>query len=232
VRGGGKLLVSGAKPFERFGGEFLGAHAGRLVANAVYHVPAADGTVPIISDPWRLIDATSARSLGPIGTSPLRDDRLLPHPAATLNRVGRGAVAYVPCNVFRDFTASRYPLARVFIHDVLRALAGPMAIEVEAPACVDVVLRRQGPRRIVHLINRSSGLPSLPNSGVIDEIPPVGPVTITMRLPAKPKNVYSAFEEAASTVRSVYKAVDKGGQLTVHLPTVHIHAAVVVEEQG
>ena len=230
VRGGGKLLVSGAESFDRFGGEFLGVKEGRLVANSVYHVPAADGTVPILSDPWRLIETTSARSLGPIGTTPLRDDHLLPHPAATLNRVGRGAVAYVPCNVFRDFTASRYPLARVFIHDVLRALAGPMEIEVNAPACVDVVLRRQGARAIVHLINRSSGIPSLPNSGVIDEIQPAGPVTITMSLPGKPKNVHLAFEDAA--VKWACKDGPKGGQLSVDVAAVHIHAAVIVEAKG
>ncbi len=122
--------------------------------NVVYHVPAADGTVPIFND-WRLIDLGGAKSLGLLGTTPLRDERLLPHPAATLNRVGRGAVGYVPCNVFRYFAASRYPLLRVFLGDVMRALAGRMEIEVEAPTYVDVVLRRQGSRRIVHLVNRS-----------------------------------------------------------------------------
>jgi len=227
VRYGGKLLVSGADSFDRFGSEFLGAHGGRLVASAVYHVPAADGTISVFSDPWRLIDGTTARSLGRIGKTPLREDQLLPHPAATLNRVGRGAVAYIPCNLFRDFAASRYPLARVFIHDVLRALAGSMEIEVKAPSYIDVVLRRRGATRIVHLINRSSGLPSLPNSGVIDEIPPVGPITITVSLPRKPKNVSLAFEDAA--VKWAYQGGEKGGQLKVDLAAVHIHAAVVVD---
>ena len=117
---------------------------GRLVEKAIYYVPAADGTVPISQRPWRLVETGKAESLATLGTTPLRDEQLLPNPAATLNRVGRGAVAYIPCNVFREFTASRYPPLRVFLHDVLRALAGPMEIEVGAPTCVDVVLRRQG----------------------------------------------------------------------------------------
>ena len=78
----------------------------------------------------------------------------MPHPAATLNRVGRGAVAYIPGNLFRDFRHVRLPLVRAFVRQVLRALAGPMEIEVTAPTCLDVVLRQQGARRIVHLINR------------------------------------------------------------------------------
>ena len=196
ARNGGKLLVSGAEVFDRFGSGFIGAKGGRLVKNAVYHVPAADGTVPIQSN-WRLIELSGAKSLGLLGTSPLRDERLLPNPAATLNRVGQGAVAYVPYDIFRYFAAGRYPLVRAFLSDVMRALTGRLDIEIEGPTYVDVVLRRQGAKRIIHSINRSSGLPSLPNSGVIDEIPPVGPVTVRMNLPKKPQKVFLAFEEAA-----------------------------------
>jgi hypothetical protein len=35
------------------------------------------------------------------------------------------------------------------------------------------------------LLNRASGIPNLPNNGAIDEIPPVGPITVRMRLPVK-----------------------------------------------
>jgi len=227
VSAGGRLLVSGARACERFGEEFLGVKAVKLVDKAVYHLPAADGTVPILSAPWRLVETATAKSLGSIGLTPLRDEQLLPHPAATLNRFGKGAVAYIPCNVFRDFNRSRYALTRVFVHDVMRALAGRMAIGVKAPACVDVVLRRQGGKRIVHLINRSSGIPNLPNSGVIDEIPSVGPVAITIELPGKPRKVRIAFEKAE--IKAKYAAGRKGGIIRVSVPTVRIHAAVVVE---
>jgi hypothetical protein len=227
VGGGGRLLVSGAGALDRFGVEFLGVNEGALIAKAVYHVPAADGTVPVLSAPWRLVQTTSATGLGLLGATPLRDEQILPHPAATLNRVGRGAVAYVPCGIFRDFTRSRYPLARAFIHDVVRALAGRMAIRVKAPSCVDVVLRRTGTRRIVHLINRTSGLPNLPNSGVIDEIPLVGPVVMALDLPRKPGKVRLVFEKTA--LNWSYAPKRKGGVLRVTVPTVHIHAAVVVD---
>jgi len=227
VKAGGRLLVSGAKAGERFGEEFLGVKAGQLVDEAVYHVPAADGTVPILSAPWRLVETATAKSLGAIGVTPLRGEQLLPHPAATLNRVGKGAVAYIPCSVFRDFNRSRYPLTRIFVNAVMRALAGRLEIEQKAPSCVDVVLRRKGGKKIVHLINRSSGIPNLPNSGVIDEIPSVGPATITLKLSGKPRKVRLAFEKAA--IRWKYVAGRKGGLLSVYVPTVHIHAAVVVQ---
>jgi hypothetical protein len=227
VRAGGKLLISGTAAFDRFGGPFLGVKGSR-VATGTYFLPAADGVIPICTN-WRLLDIGEAKSLAKLGTTLFRDEQLLPNPAATLNCVGRGAVGYIPCNIFREFTANRYPLVRVFVADVLRALAGKMEIAVDAPTCVDVVLRRKGAKRVVHLINRSSGIPNLPNSAVIDEIPPVGPITIAMDLPRKPKKVYLAFEDSA--VKWDHAPGQNARQLKIDVATVHIHAAVVVEEE-
>jgi hypothetical protein len=227
VEAGGKLLVTGAHAFERFGGKFLGVGAGQLVDQAIYHVPAADGMVPVSSSPWRLVKAGKAQVLARLGATQLRDEQLLPPPAATLNRVGKGAVAYLPCNLFRDYSANRYPLIRDFVHEVVRALAGRLEIEVQAPPSVDVVLRRQGARKIVHLLNRSTGIPTGPSSGVVDEVPPVGPVTLRMKLAHEPTQVSLAFEKAALTWK--YTAGRTGGILKVEVPAVHLHAAILVE---
>ena len=83
---------------------------------------------------------------------------------------------------------------------------------------------------MVNLINRSSGIPNLPNSVVIDEIPPVGPVAIRMSLARKPKGVSLAFEKAA--VNWDYTSGQNGGQLKIDVAAVHIHAVIVVEEDA
>jgi hypothetical protein len=227
VAAGGRLLVTGAGARERFGEAFLGAREAGVAEKAALHVPAADGTVPVWSERWLLAETTTAKSLAPLGLTPLSGEQLLPHPAATLNRVGKGRVAWIPGSIFRDFARSRYPLVRAFIGSVVRALAGRLDIEVRAPACIDVILRRKGERRIVHLVNRSSGLPNLPNSGVIDEIPPVGPVLILMGCARKPRKVRMAFEEGR--LKSAYTPGANGGRLRLVIPSVRIHAAVVVE---
>ncbi len=56
----------------------------------------------------------------------------------------------------------------------------------------------------------------------------MGPVSIMMSLPEKPKKVHLAFEEAAVTW--AYTSREEGGQLKVDVAAVHIHAAVIVEE--
>jgi hypothetical protein len=226
VERGGRLLVSGAKSWERLGGHFLGVTAGKLEPARAYHVPAADGAAPLYSDPWRLVELSGARSLGHLGTSPLLDERLLPHPAATLHKVGRGAVAYIPGNVFRDFNHNRYPLTRSFVGAVMKALAGRMDIEAKAPMGVDVVLRRKGGRRIVHMINRCSGIPNQPHNGAIAEVPEVGPIQVRMKLERRPRKVRMALENTQLVWK--YRKFGLGGVLTAEIPRFRIHAALVI----
>jgi len=227
VRDGGRLLVSGAAALDRFGARFFGVSSGKVEQEVRYHVPAADGSVPIFSEQWRLAKPTSARAFGRLGTTPLLDERLLPYPAATLNKVGRGIVAYVPFNVFRYFDRSRYPMVRAFVGELARALAGRQAIHVEGPACVDVVLRTKGGKSIIHLINRASGIPNKPNDGSVDEIPAVGPVRVEMSVAQKPRKASLAFEDG--TFGWKYVAGRRGGKVIAIVGQVHIHCAVVIE---
>ena len=223
---GGRLLVTGCEAPRRFNDDFLGVRPASVTEGAVRHVPAAGAAVAAWSSRWVLAEPVSAKPMGRLGTTPSLDEKLLPYPAAFLNKVGRGAVAWIPFNVFRDFERNRYPLLREFIRAVIRPLARGLAIEVKAPACIDVILRRTAGRMIVHLVNRSTGIPSLPNSGVIDEIAPAGPVTIKLRTAAAPRGIRCAFEDA----RLVVKKGARGSPLLITVPRVHIHAAVVMEE--
>jgi hypothetical protein len=136
--------------------------------------------------------------------------------------VGQGAVAYIPADVFNDFNHNRYPLTRLFIENVVESLDAYLDIEVQAPVAIDVALRRKGDSRIIHLINRGSGIPNTPGNGAIDEIPRVGPITIKVDTEMAPAEVTAAFEPLALKWR-----VEKG-KLVIHIPSVHIHAAVVI----
>ncbi|MCX6968569.1 MAG: alpha-L-fucosidase [Verrucomicrobia bacterium] len=224
VRGGGKMIVTGAESFGRFGSEFLGVTAGKVESDATYYVPATDTATPLFSKTWRLVKLTTAKPLGFLGRTAVRDAELLEHPAATLNRVARGAVAYIPADVCRDFEHNRYPLIRAFIGEVTRALVGKLPISVQTPVCVDVALRRQGARTIIHLVNRASGIPNQPNNGAIDEIPSVGPIVITVKTAKPPASVRTAWEGKKP------RWTHKGQTLTITLPCIHIHEAIVISQ--
>ena len=132
-------------------------------------------------------------------------------------------MTYIPGNIFRDFERNHYPLTRVFVGEIVRKLTGRLDIEVKAPICIDVALRKKGQRKIIHLVNRASGIPNQPNDGAVDEIPSVGPITITMKAAEEPRKVWLAFDKGE--IAWEYGS----GKLTITVPYVHIHAAVVVE---
>ena len=224
VTQGGKLLVSGAKAYQRFGSAFLGARGGKRHKKATYFIPSGNGMVPVFSEHWRMPQPTTAQPFGHLGTSSLTDDRLLLSPAWTLNQVGQGAVAWIPYAIFRSFERNRYPGVRQLIGEVTATLAGRLPIRVSAPTCVDVILRKKEGSTLIHLINRSSGLPNVPSSGVVDEIFPVGPVGIEIDTPTAPAGVTLAFEDAP--LNWAYSS----GCLRISLERVHIHAAVVVKD--
>jgi hypothetical protein len=224
VENGGNLWLTGSDGFDRFGEKFLGFRSVEVQDEKSYAVPAADGEVPLYSKRWRLGAATTGESLGDIGRGCRLADRLLPHPVAVVNRVGRGQVLYMPANLFRDFAHNRYPLTRRFIGTLAERLLPAPVIRAQAPACVDVALRRRGTTTFIHLLNRASGIPNLPNNGAIDEIPMVSPVRVTLRLPAKPARVHCELADGKLDWEW------RDGVLTVTLATVHIHAAITVKE--
>ena len=223
VADGGRLRVSGAESHGRCGADFLGVTAGEVRPKATLHVPAEEGMVPLYSESWRLPVATTARVISHPGHTQSPDADLLTSPAFAINRVGRGRVGYLPAAVFRDFAHNRYAMTRAFIGACARALIGRLPLGIEAPVGIDAVLRRKGRRLIVHLINRTSGLPNQPNAGAIDAIPRVGPVRIRMKLAAKPRSIRKAFEpgDMAWTATS--------SLLRITLPSVALHAAVVID---
>jgi hypothetical protein len=223
VADGGNLLLTGSELYDRLGEAFLGFRSREVQTEKTYAIPAADGEVPLYSKTWRLGEPMTGEAFAPLGEGCLLEDKRLPHPAAVINRVGKGQVAYVPADLFRDFNHNRYPLTRCFVGSLAERLLPDPDIRVHAPVCVDVALRRRGATTFIHLLNRASGSPNLPNNGAIDEIPAVGPVRVTMRLPARPASVYGDLEEGQLDWNW------RDGVLTVTLATVHIHAAITVK---
>jgi hypothetical protein len=223
VENGGKLIISGYESYKRFGSEFLGVTEGKVEDDKAYHVSAGKDTVTLYSKKWHLTEAVSAKGFGTVGKTPLVDDMLLPNNAYFVNKRGKGAVAYIPANVFKDWHFNRPPELRIFINEVVRRLVPKFNIEVMAPLCIDAVLRRKGKSTILNFINRSSGVPNYPQNGFIDEIPLMGPIEVTMKSDKKPVSVTLPL----SKVKPQWNW--KKGEVKILVPCVHIHEVLVVQ---
>lgn len=155
---------------------------------------------------------------------------MTPNPAATLNGVGEGAVAWLPCDAFAFFERSRYALLREFLSNALDALGGRREVTIKAPLAIEPIFRRRGTTRIIHLINRSSGVGTGPNDYAIEQIPPAGPVELSLHLKMRPLSVVAAWE--AGNLSWDWIPSSEGGIAVIQLDRVRIHEAIVVETQN
>ncbi|MBS1370001.1 MAG: hypothetical protein HPZ91_08625 [Lentisphaeria bacterium] len=224
VAGGGRLVLTGSELFDRFGAAFIGAESVRTDKDAVWFLPdGSDGAVPLFSRTFRLLEAKEAEPVGELYRQGRVGDDGSGFPAATVHRNGRGVVAYIPAAICRDFEFNREVGIREFFGAVMRAAAGEMAIELDGPSWIDLSLRRSGDELQIHLINRSTGIPNLPNQGVAAEIPPSGPLTLRLRTEHRPASVQGAWERLPGLEWEW-----RGGLLTVRLPELRLHEAILV----
>ncbi len=223
VQAGGRLLVTGSACFDRFGSQVLGATTERVEAEATYTARYAEADCPIYSREWRLLVPTTAEVVDVVAKGCFLEDTTTSYPVAITQAYGDGTILYIPADIFQDFRRNRYPQSRELVGCFVNRLAGRMDIRVTAPPSIDVAFRKRGNETIIHLLNRGSGIPQQPNNGAVDNIPTVGPISVTLRRDSWPTDVSAVFEGATLTWDFV------GGELTINVSQVHIHEAVVIE---
>jgi hypothetical protein len=237
VRNGGKLLVTGTEIYDTLGPEFLGVTNVAVCAEHSYHLSGGGERFPLSSSgqqggawtkvpifPWRDVLPTTARGIAPVTTT-LFDEDEAPYFGATINQIGKGAVAYIPCDIMTYYYNSRYTPVRTFIADVIAALDPEFPVHIQAPAAIEPVLRSKNGKQYIHLINRASGIPVFENVRGSDGVPPVGPISIQMECSEAPKSVQLRFESGAAD----WNYDKNAGRLTVRIPSVQIHAALEIE---
>ncbi len=149
------------------------------------------------------------------------------HPGITFRRVGKGAVSYIPFDIFHAYHAKNvWPLKRV-VSSLIRKLSPDFPIRLESPAWLEVALSKQatasGSRTIVHLVNHHGNRPADGNDLCIEETLPVRDVVLTIRMEKKPEKV--TLEPGGATPEWRHES----GQVKIEIPEVEIHTAVVFE---
>ena len=150
-------------------------------------------------------------------------------PAVTLH----GRLAYVAYPIFRMYGAVGQPLYRHVIRGLLSRLLPDPTLTTTLPTAGRASLTRQPGRHILHLLCgfpqiRGKALPTVGGTRLmemIEDIPALGPVSATVRLPHTPSRVYDAM-----TGDAVPATDNRDGTCTVTLPGLHIHRAVVFDD--
>ncbi|MBM4156422.1 MAG: hypothetical protein FJ221_15540 [Lentisphaerae bacterium] len=107
--------------------------------------------------------------------------------------------------------------------DALRRMLPEPVVRVDGPGSVDVSPRRLGGRFMVHLVNTGGPHANAPDGGIRD-IPPAGPLTVSISLSRAPKSVTA---QPGGTTLPVRWA---DGRATVTLPRLDVHTILVVAD--
>jgi hypothetical protein len=152
-------------------------------------------------------------------------------PAVTL----KGGVAYIAYPIFGIYHAMGQPLYKYVVRGLLGQLLPNAVLSTDLPSAGRATLTRQTEqnRHILHLLYgppqvRGKAVPN-GESGfrvmeMIEDIPPIGPVKATVRLPRSPSRVFDAV-----TGQDVVWTNGADHEIEVTLPRLHIHSALVFE---
>lgn len=147
----------------------------------------------------------------------------------------RGRVAYIAYPIFDMYQAMGQPLYKYVVRGLLnRLLPDPMLVtDLPSAGRATLALQQDRKRHVLHLLY---GPPQVRGKRVpdgdggfrlmemIEDIPALGQVSATIRLPNPPTRVYDVL-----TGEDVAWSEGEGGTVQVTLPRLHIHAAVALE---
>ena len=155
-----------------------------------------------------------------------RDDLAGPaSPAAAITPYGAGRIAAVFMELGERYRTARTSVVRDFLGALVAELFPHPLVSVTGSHFVDVVVTRNHGKLTVNLLN-TAGPHHDPSVYVYDEVPPLGPLTIRLRLPEAPTAI---TRYPAGEALSIHYA---NGIAEVTLPRLEIHDVLVVEGGG
>lgn len=226
VEGGGRVVLSGSfVAGDPALAELAGVAPRGETLSGYYYLPA-DAESSQIKGPWQPVTLKGAKEFSGLLATPEAGD-FAGTPAITVRALGKGQVAVIHGAAFAAYTRDRSPQLGRSLRTLFRTLwPNPMVlIDSVGNGILTSNLRKQDSRYIVHLLNRT--ITSQRETTVrrhVEHLPPVGPVKVKMQLANRPTRVVCEPADAAQPVWEWSK-----GTLSVTVPTVEIHSAIVVE---
>ncbi|MEN6427180.1 MAG: alpha-L-fucosidase [Phycisphaerales bacterium] len=218
VKGGGNLLLIGPRTAALFQAELDVTMAGDLG-------PAKDCRLAYDSQLTPISGQVQSAKLGPkcraFGRIQMGGEAgSSSQPAASIGEFGQGKIAAVYFTFGQGYVDARTDLARQFLNDLARELFPNPMVVVKGSHDVDVVVNRMGGKLAVNLVNTAGPHRTEP---VLDSIPPVGPLDVTIRLSDKPTKIL--LEPSGISLPFEYR----DGEIRLTVPRVDIHEILVVE---
>ncbi|GCE29717.1 hypothetical protein KDA_52010 [Dictyobacter alpinus] len=142
--------------------------------------------------------------------------------AASITAYGRGKIAATYFNVGKRYLEATTTVVRDFIQALVHELFPEPLVTVTGSHLVDVALNRFGSKLAINLVNTAGPHADI-HVHVFDEIPAVGPLTISIRCEEQPSRIMCQPENFALPFTW------SEGRAMVTLPRLDIHVVLIVE---
>ena len=134
---------------------------------------------------------------------------------------GKGRIGFIPNEIASDYEAGRHAED---IRSRVRAIVGELfpapLVTVRSSPYVDVSVRKHDGKLQVHLVNTSGDHRNTP---ILDSIPPVKSIEVSIRLSEKPSRI--VLQPEGKTIHFKYK----GGMATCRIPSLEIYDILEIE---
>ncbi len=107
-------------------------------------------------------------------------------PVVTIHSYGKGQIAGIYAEMGRQYELAPTTVPRDMLTALIREIAGNQLVRVEGSHYVDVVPTRKNGKLMINLVNTSG---SHQGDAVYDDIPTIGPLTVTVQYSGQPKTV-------------------------------------------
>lgn len=220
VENGGHLIIIGPAASRLFQ-DALGVQLLDSLRTKVNYLAHSDhiASVKSLSQPVKLTDGVA-----PFGRIYTNRHRHGDHkPAASIHNWGAGKIAGVYLNLGECYLNGKVTVARDFLAGLVTTLFPNPIVTVAGSNYVDVSLNRINGKLTVNLVN-TAGPHDNSKVYVYDEIPPLGPLQISVRLDKKPRKI--SLEPSQQKLERNYK----NGLLSVVIPRLELYEILVITE--
>jgi hypothetical protein len=220
VENGGNLLVIGPAAAKIFEKELGIAFDDEKSGDCLKWLEHKD-MLACIGKCFQAVTVNQARQFGKIYND--EDITGSSQPAASINSYGKGKIAAVYFNMGLQYYKASNHVIRNFIHGIVKELFPEPMVEVAGSSFVDLAVNRMGGKLAINLVN-TAGPHDSSQTCVFDEIPAVGPLTVTVRGANKSRMIrlFPGGEEMTYTIR--------GDELIIQVPLLRIHSIIEITQ--
>jgi hypothetical protein len=142
--------------------------------------------------------------------------------AASITSYGKGKIAATYLNLGERYREASHSVARDFLDGLCLELFPEPIVELTGSHLIDVTANQKDGNLMVNLVN-TAGPHDDEKVYVYDEIPPVGPLTISIRADRDPQKI--TLEPGSRSIDHDYS----DGKISLEIPRLAIHDIIVVQ---